>query len=213
MYGPAQSMHMALNRRLQRQQMEQSGEIADQNNAMQLLSQGQDAMQGDAARDAALERLKEQAGATIMRAQLGADAKVQGAEAAADARARSAERAAQAREFAADAGLTGRLDYNQVLRENAVTTGKSRVDAARARPAPGKGNQRPTDEVSDLQKQKALQSRIGKLEADARKLMSDWKTKAIDDATYRSSQAAMEQQYTELSSQLEAVDKRLSGKK
>ncbi len=135
MYAPAQAMQQALNRRLQRQQMEQSADIADQNNAMQLLSQGQEAAQNDLSREAALERLKEEGAKAVLRARIAADADVKQADLGAGAKRAVAQldfqgkdlvsgRAAETGRYAADKGL----ERGKYAADASERTGKYRAD-------------------------------------------------------------------------------------
>lgn len=70
MYAPAQALAMALDRRMRARSLDQEAASQDQALAGHLLSQGQQAQQGQMASEDMLERLKQQAAAAAQRAQL-----------------------------------------------------------------------------------------------------------------------------------------------
>lgn len=70
MYAPAQALAMALDRRMRARSLDQEAASQDQALAGHLLSQGQQAQQGQMASEDMLERLKQQAAASAQRAQL-----------------------------------------------------------------------------------------------------------------------------------------------
>ena len=174
MYAPAAALQQSLNRRLQRQQMDQSAENADQNQALSLLTQGQAAQQGDQQRDAMLERVKEQSATAALRARLEAEARENAARMAGDARVKDAEtrllgvetqtagRSGNVRDTNDARVLIAQLKADQD-KINEELRAASRENAARNRPPP-RGANPPVKATPEML---AIQSEIKNAEREA----------------------------------------------
>lgn len=180
MNGIAQALGQSLQRRLQRQQMDQQADLEDQNNAVQMLTQGQQAQQADMGRDAAVERVKSLAATAAQRASMmheDAQAKLRGEGERAAAKGKDAMDRWQAEEARKEREAAAKKEKEDLDRKN-------KLDVQRAKPQPrapaGHAPRPDANFITLTNEMKAINAREAALNRDLANAQADYKTDILN---------------------------------